>query len=113
MPEKTPPVPWDTDAKNVFALHLMQGQVYGWPLFQLLSWKLTPHGNGDLLRLAVGEAVVLVEGFQLRKIVATLEQGHGGKISEQGERFAALAPAGQLFIKTITVEEEPEESAED
>ena len=105
MPETTNPTPWDTAAKTVFAVRLLQGQCYGWPLFQLLAWRLTPNGNSDLLRLVLGDTVVWVDGFQLKKIVAALEKGIGGTLTEQGERFAPLAKADELFIKTITVAE--------
>jgi hypothetical protein len=104
MPETTTKA-WDTASKTVFAVRLMQGQCYGWPLFQLLAWRLTPNGNTDLLRLVLGDTVVWVEGLQLKQIVADLEQGRGGVLTEQGARFAPLAKAGELHVSTITVAE--------
>lgn len=94
---------WDTASKTVFAVRLMQGQCYGWPLFQLLAWRLTPNGNSDRLCLVLGDTVVWVEGLQLKQIVKDLEQGNGGILTEQGARFAPLAKAGELHVSTITV----------
>ena len=102
MPETTIKA-WDTASKTVLSLRLMQGQCYGWPLFQLLAWRLTPNGNTDLLRLVLGDTVVWVEGLQLKQIVADLEQGRGGVLTEQGARFAPLAKAGELHVSTITI----------
>jgi hypothetical protein len=83
----------------------MQGPCYGWPLFQLLAWRLTPNGNTDLLRLVLGDTVVFIDGLQLKQVVADLEQGRGGVLTEQGERFVSLAKAGELYVSTITVAE--------
>ena len=104
MPETTIKA-WDTASKTVLSLRLMQGQCYGWPLFQLLAWRLTPNGNTDLLRLVLGDTEVRIEGLQLKQVVADLEQGHGGVLTEQGARFAPLAKAGELHVSTITVAE--------
>lgn len=104
MPDKKKVIPWVTGANTpVLAVHRLQGQRYGWPLFQLHAWHLEPAGTGDRLRLYLGEAQVIVEGLLLQTIVDDLERGHGGVLCEQGERFASLAQPGELWVSTITV----------
>ena len=46
-----------------------------------------------------------VEGFQPKKVVATLEQGTGGTLTDLGDCFVPLAKDGEIFIKMITVGE--------
>lgn len=98
--------PWDTKAvTNSIVIQQLQGARYGWPLFQLSAWKLSPVLDGDELRLMLGETVVVITGIKLEKIVQVLEQGKGGVLTEQGERYASLTPPNELYVKTITLDD--------
>ena len=108
IPNPETPAPKATDttsAANVVTVQLLQGQLYGWPLFQLHAWELTRQDDADVLRLTLGGKLVRIEGFALKKIVTLLAEGKGVLLVESGARYASTVPAGELFIKTITFED--------
>ena len=108
MPNPETPAPKAADttsAANVVTVQLLQGQLYGWPLFQLHAWELTRQDNTDVLRLTLGGKIVRVEGFALKKIVGGFAGGQGAVLVEGGARYASTVPGGELFIKTITFED--------
>ena len=94
-----------TSAVNVVTVHLLQGQLYGWPLFQLHAWELTRQDNTDVLRLTLGGKIVRVEGFALKTVTGWFAEGKGAVLIESGARYASTVPGGELYIKTITFED--------
>src|ERR1019366_1624309 len=77
---------------SAVTVQLLQGQLYGWPLFQLHAWELTRLDNADVLRLTLGPKIVRIDGFALKKIVAHLAKGEGVLLVEGGARYASTVP---------------------
>jgi hypothetical protein len=94
-----------------------------WPIYLLGLVEYRPKNFDDegttdrrweCLRMALGEELAIVYGFNLVPIHKGLAEGQGCVLTEAGERYVALGKKGEAIIARIEVkalreEEEPKE----